>query len=198
MVLMNFKKFFTPRPKKGKAKSPFRETVETIVISGILAAFIITFVVQSFVVKGNSMEPTLHNGERLFINKFIYRFSQPQRGDIVVFKPAGAPHDRYIKRIIGLPGDTIMIKDKQVFVNGLPINEKEYTAVPISEDFGTYQVPEGHYFVLGDNRNPRASSDSRYVNPVGYVDSKSIYGKAFVTYWPITDTRILVHPKFES
>ena len=194
---MNFKKFFTPRSKKGKTKSPFRETVEGIIISGVLAAFIITFVVQSFVVKGSSMEPTLHNGERLFINKFIYRFSQPQRGDIIVFKPAGAPQEKFIKRIIGLPGDTITIKDKQVMVNGLLINEKEYTTVPITEGFGTYQVPEGHYFVLGDNRNRQASSDSRF-GVVGYVNSKSIHGKAFITYWPITNTRILGQPKFAN
>lgn len=195
---MNFKKFFTPRTVKGKAKSPFREMVETIVISGVLAAFIITFVVQSFVVKGNSMEPTLHNGERLFVNKFIYRFSEPQRGDIVVFKPDGAPQERYIKRIIGLPGDTVTIKDKQVKVNGVLIDEKDYTSVAITNDFGTYRVPEGHFFVLGDNRMPKASSDSRYISPVGYVDSKSIYGKAFITYWPITTTRFLTNPQAEN
>ncbi len=195
---MEFRKFFSSKSNKKKSKSPFREFVETIVISGILAAFIITFVVQSFVVKGQSMEPTLHNGERLFVNKFLYRFSEPKHGDIIVFKPDGAPKDRFIKRVIGIPGDTITIKDKQVKVNGEPIDETKYTDIAILQDFGEFRVPEGHVFVLGDNRYHKASSDSRYPSPVGYVDYKSISGKAFITYWPITNIRLLQNPDYES
>ncbi len=195
---MEFRKFFSSKSNKKKSKSPFREFVETIVISGILAAFIITFVVQSFVVKGQSMEPTLHNGERLFVNKFLYRFSEPKHGDIIVFKPDGAPKDRFIKRVIGIPGDTITIKDKQVKVNGEPIDETKYTDIAILQDFGEFRVPEGHVFVLGDNRYRNASSDSRYPSPVGYVDYKSISGKAFITYWPITNIRLLQNPDYES
>ncbi len=186
---MSIKDFFTSKSRK--PKSSFREWVETILISGILAFFIITFIVQSFVVKGSSMEPSFHNSERVFVNKFIYRFTEPDRGDVIVFKPDGDPRNRYIKRVIGLPGDTIIIENKEVRVNGEVI-EEEYIDVLIGENYGTYEVPEGHVFVLGDNRHLYASSDSRFMPPegtVGYVDYNSISGKAFLVYWPITKIR---------
>lgn len=183
--------------KPKKQKSAVQDLIETVVISAILAAFIIVFVAQSFVVKGQSMEPTYHEGERMLVNKFIYRFTEPKRGDVIVFKPQGSPHERYIKRVIGLPGDVITIEDDQVKVNGVAI-EEPYTAVPIEEDFGTYTVPEKHVFVLGDNRYRHASSDSRYATPVGYVSYKSIAGKAFVVYWPPTHMRLIKNPKYQN
>lgn len=184
------------QPKKPKKqKSALRDLIETVVISAILATFIIVFVAQSFVVKGQSMEPTYHEGERMLVNKFIYRFTEPHRGDVIVFKPQGSPHERYIKRVIGLPGDVITIEDDQVKVNGKTI-EEPYTAVPIEEDFGTYTVPEKHVFVLGDNRYRHASSDSRYTTPVGYVDYKSIAGEAFVVYWPPKSIRWIQNPSY--
>jgi signal peptidase I len=186
----------TPEKTSKKQKSAVRDLIETVVISAILATFIIVFVAQSFIVKGQSMEPTYHEGERMLVNKFIYRFTEPHRGDVVVFKPQGAPHERYIKRVIGVPGDVITIEDEQVKVNGVAIDEP-YTAVPIEEDFGTYTVPEKHVFVLGDNRYRHASSDSRYT-PVGYVSYKSIAGKAFVVYWPPTHIRWIQNPKYET
>lgn len=180
-----------------KTKSVIYEWAETIVIAGVLAAFIMIFIAQSYVVKGQSMEPTYHNGERLLVNKFIYRFTEPKRGDVIVFKPEGAPRDRYIKRVIGLPGDTVTIENKQVKVNGKVLDE-DYIDIPIGEDFGMYNVPEDHVFVLGDNRYPRASSDSRYSNPVGYVDYKSISGKAFIMYWPVTRIHWISNPDYEN
>lgn len=184
--------------EKAQKKSAVREGIETVVISVALAAFIIVFIAQSFVVKGSSMEPTFHNGERMLVNKFIYRFTEPKRGDVIVFKPQGAPHDRYIKRVLGLPGDVITIQDQEVRVNGELIDESEYTALKIQEDYGKYVVPEDHVFVLGDNRYYRASSDSRFAYPVGYVNYKNIKGKAFVVYWPLFDVRWIFNPDYEE
>ena len=190
----NFEKGKVSKSKE-KPKKPFwQDLAETVVIAGLLATFIILFIAQSFIVQGSSMEPSFHNGERLLVNKFIYRFVEPKRGDVVIFKPDGEPRERFIKRVIGLPGDTVSVMKGEVRVNGEPISEK-YIAVPVDQDYGTYTVPEKHVFVLGDNRLPGASSDSRFSSPVGYVDYKSITGKAFVVYWPIFHTRLVQHPK---
>ncbi|MFW5808987.1 MAG: signal peptidase I, partial [Halanaerobium sp.] len=104
-------------------KNAVKEFLQSLVIAGILAFFIITFVAQSFVVDGGSMANTLENGERLFVNKFIYRFHPPERGDIVVFSPKGSPGQKYIKRVIGIPGDTVYIKDGETYVNGEVLEE---------------------------------------------------------------------------
>lgn len=186
---------FTDSFFSAAGKSTIREFVESLVIAGVLAFFIITFVVQSFVVYGQSMEPTLYNGERLFVNKFIYRFKEPARGDIIVFRPKGPKNERYVKRVIGIPGDTIVIEDHKVYVNDEVLDE-DYIDVAIGRDFGKYVVPEGHVFVLGDNRHPYASSDSRYQR-VGYVDYDSISGKAFVIYWPLNKIEVLKKPKYD-
>ncbi|AZR73106.1 signal peptidase I [Anoxybacter fermentans] len=175
-------------------KSQVREFFESIIIAGVLAFFIITFVVQSFVVQGHSMYPSLHDGERLFVNKFIYRFTEPKRGDIIVFSPKGEPGKKYIKRVIGLPGDHIEItKDGSVIVNGQIIKE-DYINEKARYGIGHYTVPEKHVFVLGDNRNH--SSDSRDIIRVGYVSYKSISGKAFWVYWPLNRIRILRNPEY--
>ena len=148
-----------------------KELIQSLVIAAILAFFIITFVAQSFVVDGRSMEPTLHDGERLFVNKFIYRFHPPERGDIIVFSPRGDSDKKYIKRVIGLPGDTIEIREGKTFINGEPIKE-EYINEFMNGNFGSYKVPENSVFVMGDNRNH--SADSRYPSIVGYVEYDSI------------------------
>ncbi|MFW6006469.1 MAG: signal peptidase I [Halanaerobiales bacterium] len=170
-----------------------KEFLQSLVIAGVLAFFIITFVAQSFVVDGRSMEPTLSNGERLFVNKFIYRFHPPERGDVIVFNPQGSSNKKYIKRVIGLPGDTINIKDGKTFINGKPIKE-EYINESMDGNFGPYQVPDESVFVMGDNRNH--SADSRFPNIVGFVDYDSISGKAFWVYWPITKMRVMEHEDY--
>lgn len=172
-----------------------KEILQSVVIAGILAFLIITFVAQSFVVDGKSMEPNLHDGERLFVNKFIYRFREPQRGEVVVFTPRGAPNKKYIKRVIGIPGDTVYIKDGVTYVNGQPL-EEEYIKEEMKGDFGPYQVPDNSVFVMGDNRNN--SADSRYPGYVGYVPYDSISGLAFWVYWPITDMRVIDQAKYEN
>lgn len=167
-----------------------KEFIQSLVIAGILAFFIITFVAQSFVVDGQSMVPTLHDGERLFVNKFIYRFHPPERGDIIVFTPHGAPGKKYIKRVIGLPGETLYIREGTTYINGEPLQEK-YINGTMRGNFGPYQVPENSVFVMGDNRNH--SADSRFPGIVGYVDYDSISGKAFWVYWPLTKMRVINH-----
>ncbi|KXS44179.1 MULTISPECIES: signal peptidase I [unclassified Candidatus Frackibacter] len=171
-----------------------KELVESVVIAGILAFFIITFIAQSFVVQGQSMEPTLHNGERLFVDKLSYRFSEPARGDIIVFTPKGAPGRKYIKRVIGLPGDRVKIRNKKVYINGKQIKEN-YILEATLGNFGPYKVPKNHLFVLGDNRNN--SADSRYSSLVGFVSYDSISGKAFWVYWPLTNMRVIDHQSYE-
>ncbi len=173
-------------------KSQLRELLEQILIAGVLAFLIITFVVQSFRVDGPSMEPTLHDGQRLFVNKFIYRFKTPQRGDIIVFNPKGVSGTRFIKRIIGLPGETVEIHGGKVFVDSNALDE-EYIKAPPQGTYGPYYVDEDEYFVLGDNRTN--SSDSRFPY-VGMVERSFIAGKAFWVYWPLNKIRILVTPKF--
>jgi len=171
-------------------KNAVKEFLQSLVIAGILAFFIITFVAQSFVVDGRSMANTLQDGERLFVNKFIYRFHPPERGDIVVFSPAGAPGQKYIKRVIGTPGDTVYIKDGVTYVNGEAL-EENYLSEKMIGSFGPYEVPEESVFVLGDNRNH--SADSRFESVVGFVDYDDISGKAFWVYWPLTDMRVIDH-----
>lgn len=167
-----------------------KEFLQSLVIAAVLAFFIITFVAQSFVVDGRSMNPTLHNGERLFVNKFIYRFHSPERGDIIVFSPRGAPEKKYIKRVIGLPGETVYFRDGRTYINGEPLSE-EYINESMRPNPRTYQVPEDSVFVMGDNRNH--SADSRMPGIVGYVDYDSISGKAFWVYWPLTKMRVIDH-----
>ena len=164
-----------------------KEFIQSLVIAGVLAFFIITFVAQSFVVDGESMKPTLSNGERLFVNKFIYRFNSPERGDIVVFTPSGNENKMYIKRIIGLPGEEVLIEDGTTYIDGKPLEEDYINEKPIRNS-GPYEIPEEKYFVLGDNRNQ--SADSRY-SQVGFVSDDSISGKAFWVYWPLTEMRVI-------
>ncbi|MGE5554306.1 MAG: signal peptidase I [Betaproteobacteria bacterium] len=163
-------------------KSVIQEYVEAIVMAVVLAAFIMTFIARSFSVEGYSMEPTLHNGERLLVDELTYRFREPRRGEIVVLRFPANPRMRFIKRVIGVPGDNILIQGGRVILNGRPL-EEEYISEPIQGDYGPYVVPPESYFVLGDNRNH--SEDSRYP-AVGYVPKRLIVGRAILRYWPLT------------
>lgn len=182
-----------------KKKSVFREYFEAICIAILLALFIRTFVVQAFKIPSGSMLPTLLIGDHLLVNKFIYGIrvpfsgkvlipiSDPGKGDVVVFR---FPKDRsidYIKRVVGVPGDTIEIKDKKVFINNVAIEDPHaHVSSPTvlgsnaspRDNFGPVLVPEDRIFVMGDNRDN--SYDSRFW---GFVDQKDILGKAFILYW---------------
>ena len=135
--------------------------------------------VESFVVQGTSMEPTLVNSERLLVNKMLYRFTPPGHGDIVVFRYPRAPDRDYVKRVIALPGETIEIKMGRVYVDGALITEP-YVVRMGGASFPAMTVPENHVFVLGDNR--ANSDDSRSFGPVPY---DLIKGRAFIVFWPL-------------
>ena len=165
------------------------ETFKIVVIALAIVIPIRYFLFQPFFVKGASMEPNFDDGQYLIIDELSYRFRQPERGEIIVFK---YPHDtsqRYIKRIIGLPGETVEIKDEEVLVNGQILNESSYLPEgPTTSGFTKIILSENDYFVLGDNR--LHSSDSR---SWGSVPKENIVGRAYLRAWPFT-----VWDKFEA
>ena len=186
-------------------KNAVRDVLETLLLT-VLIFLLVRSVVQNFKVEGRSMEPTLQNGQYLLINKAIYwrldgdvlgklnpgaeasagpagqtshyLFSTPERGDIIVFRYPQDPSRDFIKRVIGVPGDLVEIKNGVVYVNGKPLQE-DYTAAPPNYFQPAERVPEGEYFVLGDNRNN--SSDSHVW---GLVPEENIIGRAWFSYWP--------------
>ena len=158
-----------------------KDWVISILIAVVLAFFIRYFIVELYMVEGPSMRPTLQNGERLVVNKFIYRFKDPERGDVLVFRFPKDPSRDFIKRVIAVPGDTVEIKDGRVFVNGQLMNEP-YILERTRGSYPLATVPAGHIFVMGDNRNN--SEDSRFPD-VGFVPFELIKGKAVVIFWPV-------------
>jgi signal peptidase I len=160
------------------------EGLQTLGLSIILALGIRTFVAEARYIPSGSMEPTLEINDRLVVEKISYYFNPPQRGDIVVFWPPenlfpeGKRRDAFIKRIIGLPGDSVEITGGQVFLNGDPLEEDYIKAEP-NYTWGPETVPEGSYLVLGDNRNSSYDSHSW-----GFVPAENIIGKAVVRFWP--------------
>lgn len=173
-------------------KSEYRENVEALGIAVLTILFIIIFIVQSFVVKGSSMEPTLWDGERLLVNKLIYRFRQPHIGDIIVLKYPKDPSKKYIKRVIAGPNDSIYIQNSKVYVNGIEIKEP-YIREKMNSDYDYINVPERTLFVMGDNRN--YSKDSRDPD-VSFVPMENVVGKAIVVFWPISKMSVLINPKY--
>lgn len=156
--------------------------LEVVLIVG--AAFVLALIIQQFVVKpfyipSESMEDTLVKGDRVLVNRFEYRFSQPQRGDVVVFHPPISPDEDYIKRVVAVGGDTVEVKGGALYVNGVVQSEPYLKESYIEGVFPEETVPEGHIFAMGDNRN--RSGDSRVFGPVAV---ESILGKGFVIYWP--------------
>ena len=159
-----------------------REIVQTALISLGIFLFVYVFLIQPHKVQGVSMEPTFENAELLLTEKISYRVSRIQRGDVVVF---AAPVDKkvdFIKRIIGLPGENIEIKESSIYINGLKLDES-YINVPTSGDINL-NLGNDEFFVLGDNRG--ASSDSR---SFGSIKRKSMKGKVWLVYWPIVKSQ---------
>lgn len=157
------------------------ELVHDLVVAGLFCFFLVVFVAQAFRVQGTSMLPLLEDGERIIVNKFIYRFHPIERGDVVVFWYPRDPSVSFIKRVVALPGDTVEIRSGQLYVNGQAVRE-DYLAARF-KDQDTYPptlVNKGHYFVLGDHRN--SSNDSR---AWGEVPEKYIYGRAIYRFWPL-------------
>lgn len=162
------------------------EVVQILVMAFVLY-FIIDAVLGRVLVQKVSMEPTLMQGEILMVNKLAYKFGEVEYGDIVTFHYPNNPELDYVKRAIGLPGDVVEVKDGQVWVNGLELYEPYISAAPEYE--GVWEIPEGQYFVLGDNRNPSADS-----HVWGYVPEENLIGEAFAVYWPINRIRVLRTP----
>ena len=186
-------------------KSTIREYFESIVIAVILALFIRTFVVQAFKIPTGSMEENLLIGDHLLVNKFIFGptasaierkllpVTSIRRGDVIVFKYPEEPDRDFIKRVIGLPGETLEVREKQVYVNGTALVEPyahylqpvaspsafhEVTSFDVRERYGPVTVPPNQFFVMGDNRDN--SQDSRYW---GFLPRENVKGKALVIYW---------------
>ncbi|RJX20014.1 MAG: signal peptidase I [Desulfobulbus sp.] len=181
------------------SKSTLREYTEAIIIALVLAFFIRTFIVQAFKIPSGSMLPTLLIGDHLLVNKFTYGvrlpftgtvlvpINTPEHNDVIVFKYPQDPKLDYIKRVVAVGGDTIESRDKVLYLNGKPFDDKYGVhmddtvvdrAISPRDNFGPLVVPEGKVFVMGDNRDN--SYDSRFW---GFVDHRAILGKAFIIYW---------------
>jgi len=155
-----------------------RETVETALLAALLAVFLNLFVIQPTTVRGQSMEPTLYTEERVLVEKLSFRFRPPQRGDVIILKLPKEPIP-FVKRVIGLPGETVEIHHGIVYIDGVPLNEEYIRQTPVGE-LPPVRVLAGSVFVLGDNRNN--SNDSR---AFGIVSEDEIVGRAWLRYWPL-------------
>lgn len=183
-----------------KRKSSLRENTEAILVAIVLALFIRTFVVQAFKIPSGSMKETLQIGDHILVNKFIYGvkipflqttlipISEPDREDIIVFRYPEDPGKDFIKRVVGIAGDVIEIRDKELYVNNVLQDPESYVihsdprifpaGLTPRDNFGPVKVPENSLFVMGDNRDN--SHDGRFW---GFVDLKAVKGKAFIIYW---------------
>jgi signal peptidase I len=161
-----------------------REIVETLALT-ILIFLAIHFTVQNYQISGPSMQNTLHSGQFVLVNKIAYLFHAPERGDVIVFHEPDQPDRDLIKRVIGLPGDTIKLDGTTVWINGTQLNEP-YITQRNNPSAGTMTVPASNYFVMGDNRP--VSEDSRYF---GFVPKDYIVGKAILVYWPLSQWQML-------
>ena len=173
-------------------RSVWREYAEALITAVLLALAVRAFVVQAFVIPSGSMLPTLRIGDYLLVNKFVYVFRPIRRGDIIVFKfPRDETRD-FIKRVIGLPGETLEIRDRQVFIDGKPLHESYavYSEPPLLRSPAPYHlvpmvIPPGHLFVMGDNRDN--SLDSR---SWGLLEEAKVVGEASIIYFSIRSADI--------
>jgi signal peptidase I len=179
------------------SKSTVREYFESIVITAIIALFAMTFVIQAYKIPTGSMETNLLIGDHLLVNKYVYGlnsgflskllpFKEPKRGDVIVFKFPNNPEVAYVKRLIGLPGDKLEMIGHTIYINGQPLKEDytRYNEGSIYDHYGPYDIPQGHYFAMGDNRDN--SLDSRFW---GFVPRDYLLGKALVIYWSFETPR---------
>ena len=156
-----------------------RELLETVVLS-VIIFLLIRQVVQNYRIENHSMEPNFYEGQFVLVNKLAYRLGQPERGDVIVFHNPNNPNEDYIKRIVGVEGDSVEIHDQTVFINGQPLPEPfPHNEIPFGEAVGPVTVGDEQLFVMGDNR-PN-SSDSRIIGPIG---KDLVVGQAWLRIWP--------------
>ena len=180
----------TQLPEK-RRRFPWREVLITLAIA--LVIFLLAqAMIQSVKVVGPSMEPNIHHGQYLVVSKVTYWLHSPQRGDVIVFHSPQTPDQDVIKRVIATPGETVKIRGGKVYIDGTPL-EEPYIAEEPSYPYGPMEVPEDHYFVLGDNRNH--SSDSRVW---GMVPEENIVGKAWICYWPPSEWQSVSNHSFDE
>ena len=188
----NFASAQSSNPRTHARTGPSTTEVVREIIETLLLTFFIFWLVNSmdgrYRIDGSSMNPTLYNEQYLIINNLSYLLEEPQRGEIIVFRHPRSDMN-LIKRVIGVPGDEIEIRDGQVFINGTVVPEPFIREPTIYE--GVWSIPEGEFFVLGDNRNN--SNDSHNWQ---YLPRDHILGKAILIYWPATDWRMLTHHVF--
>jgi signal peptidase I len=169
-----------------------RELIETVVLS-LVIFLLIRQVVQNYRIESHSMQPNFYEGQFILVNKLAYRLGSPERGDVLVFHNPQNVKEDYIKRVIGLPGDTLEIRDGKVFINGKELVEKyPINQIPPGQNYGPITIEPDHLFVMGDNR-PQ-SQDSRYF---GQLSEDLIVGKAWVRVWPLNKFGIIQHYDLE-
>lgn len=170
--------------------------MQTILLAASIFLVIYIFIMRPFQVSGASMYPTFKDKEYILTNLIGLRFGPPQKGDVIVFKAPTDNDKDFIKRIIGIPGDTVQLKDGFVYINGVQLNESAYLASDVRSYGGSFlkegeviSVPAGNYLVMGDNRG--ASSDSR---EWGFLTRGAIIGTSFFVYWPLNTARTVKNP----
>ncbi len=176
-------------PAGHKERSGFSVVIEFVVIFAV--AYLLAYALQNFLfgnfeIKQHSMEPTLYEFDRVFINRLTYRFTDPKRGDIVILLDPMGSEDDFVKRVVALPGEIISIKNGETFVNEKKIQEPYISSDHSVDNMGPLRVPADRYFVMGDNRP--VSSDSRRFGP---ISKENILGKVFVVWWPPAHSRVL-------
>lgn len=169
----------------GNLKRIVLDILETLILAVVLY-FGINAVSVRVRVDGFSMNPTLQDGEYILVNRLAYKIGNPVRGDIVVFSFPMDPRQDLIKRVIGLPGESISVQDGKVMINGVPLEEPYIAAPPIYN--GTWEVPEGQLFVLGDNRN-----ESKDSHEWGLLPVENVVGRAILIYWPPPQWQVIDH-----
>lgn len=169
-------------------KKELIEWIQTISIALIVAFLVRQFLFQPYRVQMGSMLPTLRENNLIIVNKLVYRYQIPSRGDVVVFRPPNNAGVFYIKRIIGLPGETVEVKEGKVFINNEEIKEDTYLKIETPGIFGPKKLQKGEFFVMGDHRNN--SLDSREFGPIKF---SAVSGKAVFVLWPPKDVKILGH-----
>jgi len=182
-----------PRPAIRQGRSFWRELIETFVLIAAIYAFV-NLATARFVVDGRSMLPNFNTDQFIIVSRLSYVLGDPQRGDVVVFHNPADPHNDFIKRVIGLPGETVTIQNGRVYINGVRLEE------PYIQNFcrgtvcdGTWEIGPDEYFVLGDNRS--SSRDSHNFGPIA---RELLIGRAFIRYWPPSEWAIITRPSYRD